>query len=55
VVVDPTLTSISFVRASDFRGGRARLTVRTALPAGSSGEFAVRLANAERRLHGHGT
>src|SRR5664279_3914651 len=42
VVVDPTLTSITFVRASDFRAGRARLTLRTALPTGSSGEFAVR-------------
>jgi hypothetical protein len=50
VVVDPTLTSIAFVRASDFRGGRARLTVRTALPAGSCGELAVRLADAEGRV-----
>jgi hypothetical protein len=50
VVVDPTLTSITFVRASDFRGGRARLTVRTALPTGSSGELAVRLADAEGRV-----
>ncbi len=50
VVVDPTLTNVTFVRASDFRGGRARLTVRTAVPTGTIGELAVRLADAEGRV-----
>lgn len=50
VVVDPTITSVAFVRASDFRGGRARLTVRTNLATGTAGSLAVRLTDAAGRV-----
>jgi len=46
VLVDPTLSSLTLVRTSDFRGGRARLTVRTTLPAGGAGVLGVRLTDA---------
>jgi hypothetical protein len=46
VLVDRTLTSVTFVRTSDFRGGRARLTVRTDLPVQSTGLIGVRLTDA---------
>jgi hypothetical protein len=52
VVVDPTITSVAFVRASDFRGGRARLTVRTDLATGSAGSLGVRLTDAVGRVLG---
>jgi hypothetical protein len=51
VAVDPTLQSFEFVRASDFRGGRARISVRTALPAESVGTLVVRLSDAEGIVH----
>jgi hypothetical protein len=46
VLVDPTLTSVKFVRTSDFRGGRARLSVRTDLPLESTGTIGARLTDA---------
>jgi hypothetical protein len=46
VLVDPTLTSVRFLRTSDFRGGRARLSVRTDLPLESTGTMGARLTDA---------
>jgi hypothetical protein len=46
VIVDPTLTSVKFVRTSDCRGGRARLSVRTDLPLDTTGTIGARLADA---------
>jgi hypothetical protein len=46
VLVDPTLTSVRFLRTSDFRGGRARLSVRTDLPLESTGTIGARLTDA---------
>jgi hypothetical protein len=46
VLVDPTLTSVRFLRTSDFRGGRARLSVRTDLPLKSTGTIGARLTDA---------
>jgi hypothetical protein len=51
VMVDPTLTSFTFVRSSDFRGGRARLTLRTELPAASTGTLIARLTDAHGNVH----
>jgi hypothetical protein len=46
VLVDPTLNSVRFLRTSDFRGGRARLSVRTDLPLESTGTIGARLTDA---------
>jgi hypothetical protein len=46
VLVDPTLSSVRFLHTSDFRGGRARLTVRTDLPTASTGTIGARLTDA---------
>jgi hypothetical protein len=46
VLVDPTLTSVRFLRTSDFRAGRARLSVRTDLPIESTGTIGARLTDA---------
>lgn len=46
VLVDPTIHSVTFIQASDFRGGRARLSVRTNLPIGGTGSLGVRLTDA---------
>jgi hypothetical protein len=46
VLVDPTLTSVRFLRTSDFRAGRARLSVRTDLPLESTGTIGARLTDA---------
>jgi hypothetical protein len=46
VTVDPALSNVTFLRATDFRGGRARLTVRTNLPPGSTGTLGARLTDA---------
>jgi hypothetical protein len=39
------------LRASDFRGGRARITVRTLGVSGDTGRFTVRLTDAEGTVH----
>ncbi|MBC5821303.1 MAG: hypothetical protein GIX01_04870, partial [Candidatus Eremiobacteraeota bacterium] len=50
LVADP-LASLEVLRVSDFRGGRARVTVRPVAEIGTLGTAAIRLTDAEGTVH----